>query len=69
MSIRNIFTEAQVNLLLMALDEKERKHRGFAKMTKNSGYGKSSTLDRAEAHFLLADKCLELSSYIANEYD
>jgi hypothetical protein len=61
-------TQGEAILIIQSLEEKEKKHAGLAKMTRNSGYGagnqKESTIQKAEVHKEKAEECRLLLSKI-----
>lgn len=66
--IREAFNERQIELLLKALRERQNRLRANARNTIASGYGRGTTLDKAQAMNDEAEEYGELESYIAGEY-
>ncbi|HCS21074.1 MAG TPA: hypothetical protein DIW47_11035 [Bacteroidetes bacterium] len=59
--------EGQIDLVIDALNRAHSFHRGNYERIKNSGYGKGSTLDKAEKHRDKADEYLSVASHIGEQ--
>jgi hypothetical protein len=68
-ALREAFTEQQIELVQTALEAQMKRHKGFSKMTKGSGYGKATTLRKAEEHAAKAEEYQEVLNYIAHNWD
>jgi len=68
-AMREAFNEDQIALVLEALTEKSKRCRSAYKTIKESGYGKGSTLDKAEAQLKKSNEIDELTSYISTEFN
>lgn len=57
-------------LIQEALQEKHKRHKGFANTSKNSGYGfgRASTMIKIDKHNEKAEACLELETRLAYSF-
>jgi len=64
LNLLSVFSQNQLDAIIIALEEKKSRHQGIAKMTENSGYGKASTKLKAQEHRDKAEYYQELLNAI-----